>query len=371
MNRRQMNLAVFERTVRPTDPVFFQPRVEPWFAWHRTMGKLPARYAGMDTRGFMDDLGVSMRYLHYYTDQPDPVRQTFGPAVKITKREESDRSWTYYDTPHGQLVREHVRNEDQVWRTVRYPVQTRDDLACLRWMYRHVTYSFDRQRFDIGDQYIGERGVPQFWLPKSPYQHLAQWWMTLESLIYGLADYPDEVEEAMRLIDDSYDGLYEQLVPHAEAVRIVNFGENLHDQLIGPAYIEKYLLPWYSKRSGQLQRAGIYTHCHIDGYCRTLLRYVKDMPFDGIEALTPQPQGDVTLEEIKEHLGDKILLDGIPAVLFMDQYSREELMACVEKVTKLFHPRLVLGVSDEVPEGLGEEAIERVRMIQRWCQKKR
>jgi hypothetical protein len=371
MNHRQMNLAVFERTLPAAGPVFFQPRVEPWFAWHKVMNQLPAEYQHTDVRGFMDALGVSMRHLPYYTDQPDPVRQFFGPEVKITKREEGDRSWTYYHTPHGQLVREHLKNEDQVWRTVRYPVQTRDDLKCLRWMYQHVTHGFDRQRFEVGDQFIGQRGIPQFWVPKSPYQHLAQWWMPIECLIYALADYPDEVEDAMRLIDDSYDGLYEQIPQHTDLVKIVNFGENLHDQLLGPEYIEKYLLPWYAKRSGQLRKAGIFTHVHIDGFCKILLRYLKDMAFDGIEALTPQPQGDVTLEEIKAHIGDKIVLDGIPAVLFMDQYSRDELMACVEKVVQLFHPRLVLGVSDEVPEGIGPEAIARVKMIQKWCAARR
>ncbi|MGB4217546.1 MAG: hypothetical protein WBK63_00450, partial [Bacillota bacterium] len=78
-------------------------------------------------------------------------------------------------------------------------------------------------------------------------------------------------------------------------------------------------------------------------------------------------QGDVTLEEIKEYIGDKILLDGIPAILFLDHYSREELMECVEKIVELFHPRLVLGISDEFPEGSNEESFERLKMVAEWC----
>jgi hypothetical protein len=34
---------------------------------------------------------------------------------------------------------------------------------------------------------------------------------------------------------------------------------------------------------------------------------------------------------------------------------------------ELFHPRLVLGISDELPEGAGEESLERVRKISDWC----
>lgn len=45
--------------------------------------------------------------------------------------------------------------------------------------------------------------------------------------------------------------------------------------------------------------------------CQPLLRYVKETGLGGIEAITPRPEGDVTLDEIKEALGnDLFLLDG-------------------------------------------------------------
>jgi hypothetical protein len=66
-------------------------------------------------------------------------------------------------------------------------------------------------------------------------------------------------------------------------------------------------------------------------------------------------------------MGDKVLLDGIPAVFFLDHYPREALERCVERVVELFHPRLVLGISDELPEGGGEESFERMRWVAEWC----
>jgi len=138
---------------------------------------------------------------------------------------------------------------------------------------------------------------------------------------------------------------------------------------LSPDYFERYLIPWYAKRAGQLHEAGIFTHVHIDGYFKPLLPYLADLPFDGLEALTPKPQGDVTLEEIRDHIGDKVLLDGIPAVLFLDHHSREELQRCVESLVKMFHPRLVLGISDELPEGGGEESFQRLKWVAHWCRK--
>ncbi len=68
----------------------------------------------------------------------------------------------------------------------------------------------------------------------------------------------------------------------------------------------------------------------------------------------------MTIDEIKAALGDKILLDGIPAVYFLPMYPLEELIDCTRRLVELFHPRLVLGISDEIPP---DGDIERVRLI--------
>lgn len=364
MNFREMNLAVFQG--KPLPHVFFQPRFEPWYDWHKIFHNMPPRFAGMSLRDVYDEMQVSMRTVHYYTGMPDPVRRDFSDEVTVHQSFDGTTGTIVYETPYGDLIEGLKRTQDETWRTVGFPVKRAEDFRKLRWLFERMRYSFDEAAFDQGDAYVGPRGVPSFWVPKSPYQALAQQWMRLEDLIYALVDCRQEVEDTMRVIDTAYDGLYEQLTASGK-LQILNFGENLHESLLSPRYLERYLLPFYEKRSNQLRRAGIFTHVHLDGYFHSWLKYLKSFPFDGLEALTPVPQGDVTLEEIKEHIGDKILLDGIPAVLFMSTYTREELMETVEKVVKLFHPRLVLGVSDEVPEGADEEAITRLEMVSAYC----
>jgi hypothetical protein len=365
VNFREMNLRIFKG--EPVPHVFFQPRFEPWYDWHKIFNCLPERYRDLSLRELYDQLHVSMRTVHYYTGMPDPIVRAFEPEMIIRQQFDDLSGTIVYQTPHGDLVEQLKRTQDQTWRTVGFPVRQPEDFKKLRWLYQHTRYSFDQRAFAQGSEYVGERGEPSFWVPKSPYQALAQMWMRLEDLIYALADCRAEVEETMRVIDDSYDGLYEQLTAPASSLHILNFGENLHEALMGPRYFERYFFPFYEKRCAQLRQAGIYTHVHLDGYFHSLLKYLRHLPFDGLEALTPVPQGDVTLEEIKENIGDKILLDGIPAVLFLPLYSREELMETVEKVVRLFHPRLVLGVSDEVPEGADEEAMLRVQLVSDWC----
>lgn len=365
MNKREMNLRIFQRLDVPH--ILFQPRIEPWYDWHRHFNTLPERYRAMTLLDLYDDLDISMRYVHYFTGMPDPVIVQYGPAVphvledvSPTKRRE------VFSTPHGDLVTMHHLTVDNVWRAASFPVKNVDNLRALAWLYDNTEFHFSPDRFAQGDAYIGDRGVPQFWVPKSPYQALCQIWMTLENFIYALVEHPGLVEDVMRRIDASYDALYLEL-SQADQVQIVNFGENVHASLLSPRYFEDYLIPFWEKRSTQLRDAGIFTYMHLDGHFRSLLPYLKHLPFDGLEALTPRPQGDVTLEEIRDAIGDKILLDGIPALLFMDDYAIDHIAECTETVIAYFAPRLVLGISDEIPQGVGEQGIEKVRWISKYC----
>ena len=373
MTKKEMNLRVFEGKDIPH--VFFQPRLEPWYAWHRHFDRLPEKYKDMSVLEFYDELDVSMRYLYGYGaygfgGMPDPIQKRYTDKVKTNVERSGEGRTTRVSTPYGDLVWEARLTVDHVWRVVGFPVKGPDDLDKLVWLFDNTTYSFDEDNFRKGSEFVGDRGEPQFWVPPSPYQALCLELMPFEDFVYALVDAPRQMERAMKAIDDSYDSLYEDIVAYGRA-RIIDFGENIHAQHNSPALFEEYHLPFYEKRVNQLKKAGIYTHIHIDGYFKPLLSYLKHLPFDGLEALTPLPQGDVSIEEMKEHIGDKILLDGIPAVLFTPTFSQEQVAACVEKLVDLFHPRLVLGISDEIPEGTGEEGIDKVRWISEYCRTRR
>jgi hypothetical protein len=309
-----------------------------------------------------------MRTVHYYTGQPDPIEITYTDDVHMAEEQTGDLLRCRFDTPHGSLLEVHKFTIDHTWRRIEFLAKKTEDLPALRWLLERRIIRFMPDSFRIGAAFIGDRGVPQFWVPKSPYQALAQIWMKLQDLIYALADYPAEVEATMQAIDDSYEGLYEEITASGK-VKMLNFGENIHDSLLSPRYFERYLIPFYEKRCSQLHKAGIFAHVHLDGYFHSLLKYLRYLPFEGIEALTPTPQGDVTLEEMAEHIGDKVLLDGIPAVYFLPTFSEEMLMESVEKIVRLFYPRLVLGISDELPEGAGVEAIDRVSRVADYCKR--
>jgi len=113
-------------------------------------------------------------------------------------------------------------------------------------------------------------------------------------------------------------------------------------------------------RTSTLHSAGKFVYSHYDGDNRGLQEMYHETGLDGVEAITPVPQGDVTLEEAKKYLGDMFMLDGIPAVYFDEEFPEEVLAAEVKKLLDLFAPNLILGISDEI-SSTGD--IERIRLV--------
>ncbi len=361
---KEINLRIFQG--EPYPGVLFQPRVEPWYDLHHQQKTLPREYVASGVRGFYQQLGLSMRYMHYFTGMPSPVEAAYAPEVKL-RQVESDAGWTHVvETPFGDMETDY-RIAEGGCRISGFPMKTIDDIPKVKWLYEHMSYQFNFDAFVKGREFLGDLGEAQFWVPRSPYQALCLDLMAFDDFVELAMLYPKQLTELCQVIDASYDSLYEALCDCPD-LRIINFGENVDGRLLTPALFESYHLPFYEKRSQQLRDRGVFTTVHFDGSLHNLLPYLKDLPFDGYEALTPKPQGDVSLEEIKEHIGDQVLLDLIPAVLCMAPFTEDEVMDCVKKIIDLFYPRLILGISDELPMAAGAEAIPLLQNLAAYCQ---
>ncbi len=319
---------------------------------------MPERYRGMSMPDIYDDLGASPRYPAEVLDI-SIFNVSTDDKVQCHVDDRGRDIVRTYRTPRGSL-REVIRKGSMGsggYHT-EYPVKTTEDMRVMSYILDHTTFSFDRDAFEKAERLFGPRGVTQSYYPRAPLQRLVIAYMGVQNTVYALTDYRRETEEFMEAIAQWDDSMYEVLLDCP--VKILNFGENIDSRIDSPRYYENYLLPYYKKRVKQVHQSGKFCHIHMDGALKPLLPLINEAGFDGIEAATPLPQGDVTLEELKEALGDTILLDGIPAILFLPQYSMEQLEACALEVLRLFSPNVILGVSDELPPPAD---IERVRMV--------
>lgn len=354
----QIDLDIF----RGKDPhlVLYQPRIEFWYDVNKKRGTLAPHLKDFTLLDLYDYVHGSVRYF------VSPLRNRYKNVHVREEWIDDKNRRRLWETPVGVLT-ETVHYD--AWGlsayNSEYRLKTPADFRIYEYILQDEEWYWDQQAYEADIRRVDGRGAPQFYFRRSPIQGLFIENMGFENTIFLMNDQPEVIERYVEAATAADDAMYRVLC--AAPIDILNFGENIDHHMDSPRIWSKYLLPYYGRRVEQLQAAGKFTHIHVDGAMKLLIRQIRESPFDGIEAPTPVPQGDVTLEQMKQALDDKVCLDGIPAVFFLPLYPVETLVECARQLVDLFYPRLVLGISDEIPP---DGDIERVRligqMIQEW-----
>ena len=338
--------------------IIWQPRIGCWYTDKVWAGEpLPAPYTGMTISEIYRALGCSNRLY----DFNDCFRRLEHPAVYRTQHPlDETTTETTIHTPLGNQVAVHRKSSNNWYNIeVKWEVETEEELKIAAWREENTTWEWDQARYDALMQTIGDLGAPTMYMPRMNVQSLYIEKMGIEKGILAIYEWPQTVEAYFRALEECHDRLIN--VINASPVDIINYGENIHSSTLTPKLFRKYHLPTCQRRCERLHAAGKWTCSHWDGDVKPLLPFAKETGLDGIEAITPKPQGDVTLEEIKAGLGDEMfLLDGIPAVYFDNTFPVETLIECTHRLIELFAPKLVLGISDEI-SSTGD--IERIRVV--------
>ena len=356
MTRRELNLATFERT---NTAILWQPRLETWIDHHLEHGTMPARFQGLDNLGIYDALHCSIRYaasrgIEVYEDPDDVI---------YSEEQQGDRFIETITTPSGSI---HTVNRD-LWRDgelvnrriEKYPVETPADLRVAMDVIERRQYRANQETFAEAAARVGPRAEPTIFLHGAGFTDLIKVWCGLAGAFYLLADHPGDAEAYLEVCDRRDD---RQMTAVLELpCRIFNLGDHATNEFTPPRILKQYMLPRWQRLSERLHANGRFVHSHWDGHAKAILPFLRDTGLDSVEALTPAPMGDITLEEIKAAVGDTLVcLDLLPAIHFLPSYTTAEVLEFTRQVIDLFAPRLILGISDEISQ-VGE--IEKVEAI--------
>ncbi len=339
--------------------IVWQPRIDFWFQVNQARGTLPEHLKDFTLLNLYDYCHASIRYF------TNPLRVSYR-SVQVTRKDLDEKFYRVtWETPVGALSEVYHYDDYRLSAyNSEYLLKTPGDFRVLEYILQDETWSFDEAAYQADLARVGSRGTPMFYFRRSPVQGLFIEKMGFETAVLFMHDHPEIIERYIETCTAADEALYKVLC--ASPTPVLNFGENIDHYMDPPTIWRKYLIPYYRRRDAQLKAAGKFTHIHVDGAMKRLLRDVRESPFDGIEACTPEPQGDVTIAEIKEALGDKVLLDGIPAVYFLPTFSYDDICRCVNELVDRFYPHLILGISDELPP---DADIERVRMVGEMLEK--
>ena len=240
-----------------------------------------------------------------------------------------------------------------------------DDLKVFLWLTQHTTYvpdyEFARQRYET----IGENGIVLCYTPKSPLMELVALQAGIENVTYMMMDDEKEFSAILDELEEKADEACRIAVESpAECIMLP---ENISSECVASFY-QPYMKRFHQKWTAQIRQSGKFSFVHQDGSVRGLVRQLsKESHFDVIEAITPFPAGDISIDEVAELVDDStILWGGIPGGMFNESSCSDEefdkhVLHCIEVMTGA--PRYVLGVADQVVPGSSERRIKRVREL--------
>lgn len=364
MTRKQLNIEIFEGKA---NNVLWQPRLESWIYFHRAKGSLPEKLANLTNLEIYDTLGCSIRYgahaglIYYYDCYVESFERKIDEnhTEYVLRTEKGDLITIFQIVPGGMGYADNKR-------IVEFPVKTVEDLKTLTYLVNNFNAVAVPELFKEAANRIGNRAEPTVFLTSTGFTELIKTHAGLLNTFYLLKDYPSEFEQYMEACFERDIRVVKEALKLP--CRIFNLGDHVTNEFTPPPILKKYVIPRWRKIGQIMTENNRFVHSHWDGNSRLILPYLKESGLHGVEALTPAPMCDMTLEEIKQAVGSNmVVLDLIPAIFFLPSFPIKELLSFTEKVIEMFMPRLILGVSDEIsPPG----EIERIQAISELIDKK-
>lgn len=295
----------------------------------RDLGALPYFWYGKFWAGIPAYDGVEVR------------EETRGPVRRQTWR-----------TATGSLTGEWQRLEGS-WSEapVRHPVESEAELDVLLDVLARrqlVPANLDDYPTRLA-AWARHDGVPCLGLPRSPLPALFTEWTGVQHGALLALDCPAKVAAALDLLEDQEAPVIEAVCQLAPPV--VHFPDNLSSDNLTP-FFDAHMAERYRRRIDRLHAAGIACAVHLDGAVRGLLPKLAAVGFDAIEAVTPAPCGDVTVDEMRALAGnDRVILwGGVPGAMFAPPFTWPHMRAHVEHLLECWRgTRFIVGVADQVP----------------------
>jgi len=216
--------------------------------------------------------------------------------------------------------------------------------------YRRTELFPAPESFERASERVGDDGLPICAAPRSPLPALMTDWCGVAATSYLLADEPALVEDTLALIEQTNDAAWQAI--YEGPAELIHVCDNL-DSNTYTGLFDRYMRDDYTRRLERLHAAGKYAVTHLDGAVRGLLPRLAEVGFDGVESITPEPVGDVAIEELRGLCGehDTIIWGGIPGAMFAPPWGAGEMREQTTRLLDELWPdnRLVVGSADQVP----------------------
>ncbi|MFW6146232.1 MAG: uroporphyrinogen decarboxylase family protein [Planctomycetota bacterium] len=359
MTNRQRVLAVL-RGETP-DRMAWIPRMELWYRAAVKQNALPDRYRGMTLRQIEHALGCGTpaRSGRIFTKRHE--------TVDVVDRRESNLKVTEYRTPVG-TVRQVMQFSDELTRhglpghVIEYPLKTADDYTVWTYIAEHTYWDPAFDAYEAYDRDIGDDGLPMTPIGDVPFHQFVRELAGYDHAFFHLVDYPDHVDALLKTLTDVFAERLLPLVLKSPAALLLH-GGHLSTQYTPPPLFEKYILPHCERFFGDIHAAGKFLTMHADNDTSAILPQLRAGGWDLMECFATAPLVPVTLADAFDAWGDDVAIwGGVPSSILGPECPQRDFEAHLDTILETIdgHPRIILGISDNLMPGAWIERVERI-----------
>lgn len=267
-----------------------------------------------------------------------------------------------FETPVGSV--EEVRRWSETtysWPIIHHMVQTAADLKVIRYIFEHASYSTRWDIFRQVDALVGGLGLPLVDVPYTGMGFLISRYAGVERTVMLATDHPQEIEETVATINAAHEKVMRLMADGPS--QVLFHSDNLSSDVQSPRWLDRYSGDYYRRMAQIAHDHEKPLVTHIDGRLRGLLRAAAEMGFDGADAVTPAPWGDLTPQQCRDEAGPKLILSGgVPPSSFSPEVPLRVFDEQVEAWLDLRHqsPALMIAPGDQLPPDGDLERVTRL-----------
>lgn len=329
----------------PVDHAPYFPDLSYYYKVRSSQGNLPDELseAGdlLDLHRWMD-AGI---LVHVYGDY---YRKTYR-NVEYTVRESGDEQHRIYRTPAGELreVRRKTSPHESPF-IIEHYLKSVEDFEIMEYVLQDQVIEPDYPALQRIIDGIGEQGIVDLVIPRSPLPRLLIDWMGVANGIYTLYDKPGRCRAFFEVIEEANRPAVEAAANAPGEVCI--FGDNIDNVTVSPELFREYSVPYYQRHCRTLQEAGKKVAAHMDGRLKGLLPLISETGLDIVDGATPAPMNDYEPQELAGALGEgQKAWCGVPATMFCDGTPLHDIIALNDRIVDALGDRVILNVGDQVP----------------------